>query len=216
MPEYCGMPFSTLPVNQSGVRSIKVVGLTGGMGTGKSVVAGILGSLGCRVYNADQRAKALYSKDALLRSAVVELFGSAMFGKDGALDRMALAERVFGDREALTRLNQVVHPAVARDFAAWKEQCVSAGAGVLFKEAAILFESGSNKDCDAVWAVSSPLELRRARVRLRDGWSDAEIDRRLAHQWPAHEIEQRADVVIQNDGNVPLVPLVVRLLTELC
>ena len=190
-----------------------VVGLTGGMGTGKSVVARILRSLGYPVYAADERAKSLYLTDGTLKSGMKHRFGSDVFDTEGVLDRQALAERVFGDDEELRALNALVHPAVARDFEEWKDRCASSGSKVVFREAAILFESGSDSDCDMVWAVSAPLDLRLARISSRNGWTREEIDRRLVHQWPAEEVESRADVVIPNDGNKALVPVILSLLT---
>ena len=192
-----------------------VVGLTGGMGTGKSVVARILRSLGHSVYSADERAKSLYLTDGTLKAEVEQRFGSAVFDSEGVLDRQALAKRVFGDDEELRALNALVHPAVARDFEQWKDRCASSGSKVVFREAAILFESGSDSDCDVVWAVSAPLEMRLARIGARNGWTRAEIDRRLVHQWPAEVVESHADEVIYNDGNTALVPFIISLLTNL-
>lgn len=194
----------------------RVVGLTGGMGTGKSVVAGVLRSLGHPVYDSDAAARSLYGRDSSLLDQVVSRFGRAILTDSGELDRAALAGMVFGDAAALADLNTLVHPAVAADFASWRKEVGCSGAVPwVFREAAILFESGSHVGCDRVWAVHAPLALRRHRVRLRHGGSDADFERRTAHQWTADAINRRADAVILNDGMAPLVPQVVKLVAEL-
>ena len=214
MPEYCGMSLSTPQDKTFDGPGAVVVGLTGGMGAGKSVVSQILRSLGYPVFDADQVARGLYDTDADLLRAVADRFGPAVFHEDGTLSRPGLAKVVFGDPGALADLNDMVHPAVSRAFAHWKSAAEKRGAAVVFREAAILFESGSHADCDQVWAVSAPWPLRLQRIRDRNGWSVSEVEARVSHQWPSEKVNSKADVVVVNDGSVALVPKVLSLLRD--
>ena len=214
MPEYCNMPLSTAHTGQGHAPPL-VIGLTGGIGTGKSTVSGILRSLGYGVYDADAAAKSLYATDEALRRDIRSHFGDVVFHTDGTLDRKAMAQKVFGDAMALAELNALVHPAVARDFEAWMKVMEGMGSSVVFREAAILFESGSNKGCDRVWMVAAPIELRIRRVRARDGLSVEAIRERMSHQWPAEKVASMADAVLVNDEMAPLMPQLMTLLEEL-
>lgn len=185
------------------------------MGTGKSVVAQILRSMGFPVYDADAAAKALYGSDPMLLQQVVDRFGVGVLTMDGVLDRSALAAKVFSDRDALRELNAMVHPAVARDFEAWRSALGLFDGDWVFREAAILFESGSEIGCDRVWAVHASMPVRLARVRERNGWSEREFLERIAHQWSSDRVNEKADAVITNDGRTALVPQVVNLVSEL-
>jgi len=215
MPEYCTMSLSTSKDEILGKPKAVVVGLTGGMGAGKSVVAHILKSLGHPVFDADAVARSLYDRDDILLQAVVDRFGPGILHANGALNRLELANVVFADPVALADLNRLVHPAVSRTFSQWKSQEEMNGADVVFREAAILYESGSDQDCDVVWAVTAPVALRLKRVCERNGWSQSAAAARMAHQWPAEKVNAKADNVLTNDGNVSLVPLVLSLLKDL-
>ena len=212
MHEYCAMDLSSM--NSTSV-SPRVVGLTGGMGSGKSTVAGILRSFGFCVYNADDAAKSLYTRDAGLAQAVSSRFGADVFTAAGEINRKLLAARAFASKQALAELNAMVHPAVAKDFVEWSMKRAKDGARCVFREAAILFESGSHKDCHEVWAVTAPLEIRMARIARRDGLSEVEVHERMRHQWPQEEIAVMSDEVLLNDGFTPLVPQVADLLVDL-
>ena len=215
MPEYCVMALSTAHQETHAAKQMTVIGITGGMGAGKSVVSRMLASLGHAVYDADAAAKSLYDRDESLLQLVVGRFGSGVLSETGRLDRRALAEIVFQDPAALAALNALVHPAVSRDFDAWKERAKQAGRPFVFREAAILFESGSHVSCDAVWAVTAPVELRVERCRQRMQASEAEIRKRLAQQWPAERVNAQADQVLLNDGSCALVPLLLDLVSKM-
>ena len=215
MPEYCGMALSTAHQETRGVKPLTVIGITGGMGAGKSVVSRIVAALGHAVYDADAAAKSLYDRDDALLNAVVDRFGAGVLDTHGRLDRKALADIVFHDPAALAALNALVHPAVFRDFEAWKRRVQQSGRSLVFREAAILFESGSHVTCDAVWAVTAPVALRIERCRQRTGSTDAEIRKRMQHQWPAEKINAQADQVLLNDGSRALVPLVIELVSKI-
>ncbi|MGB0170575.1 MAG: dephospho-CoA kinase [Flavobacteriales bacterium] len=197
------------------VEYTKVVGLTGGMGSGKSVVSHILRCLGHPVYDADAAAKRLYHEDPALLQAVTVRFGPEVVDAEGRLDRGRLAALVFADPEALAALNALVHPAVARDFKTWRSHQEARGHRWVFREAAILFESGSDRDCHRTWGVAAPQALRVDRVRRRSGWSKSDILARMARQWSQEEVMSRCDARIDNGGSEPLVPQVLQLVSEL-
>lgn len=210
------MPFSTgSAANVDSVDGLRVIGLTGGMGVGKSVVSGILRSLGHSVYDADSAAKSLYDRDDDLLEVVRCRFGDGILTPEGRLNRVALAHVVFADSSALNDLNALVHPAVARDFAGWRDGLGTEGVRLVFREAAILFESGSHRDCDAVWGVKAPNGLRIQRVRDRSGLAEAEVRQRMARQWSQEDVIAACDAVIVNDGVEPLVLQVLSLLDNL-
>lgn len=173
-----------------------LIALTGGMGSGKSTVSRLLRVMGFPVYDCDSRARALMEGDDRLRHELREAFGSAIYRRDGTLDRPRLAALAFGNAATLRRLNEMVHPAVGRDLRAW----ATAGAwSVAFYESAILFESGFDRYASRIWCVAAPDELRIARCRLRDGSTRDEILARMAQQMPQDEKARRADAVIIND-----------------
>ncbi len=185
------------------------------MGAGKSTVAAILRSFGHPVYDADAAAKSLYERDPLLADGVRNRFGQDVFMQDGTLNRRLLAERAFSSDEALSDLNALVHPAVARDFECWRGDLSLSGVEWVFREAAILFESGSHRGCDSIWVVTAPMKLRVQRIQERDGLSEVEMERRLSHQWNQERLISLSDKRVVNDGTAPLVPRIAELLTEL-
>lgn len=186
------------------------IGLTGGIGSGKSTVARIFGTLGYQVYYADDRAKALYREDQEVIDSVSELFGADIFLPDGELDRKRLAGIVFSDREKLAQLNAIVHPATLRDFVRWKENLLQNGYDqpLLFKEAAILFEAGSDRSVQAVISIYAPKSVRLQRVVNRDGTNRRQVLDRMSHQWPDIRKVRRSDFVIYNDGHHAVIPQV--------
>lgn len=184
------------------------VGLTGNIGSGKTVVAGIFSKLGVPVFYADSAARELYERvevKAILRG----LFGDGIFDEAGNVDRKALAEVVFADPAKLQKLNQIVHPLVREAFGRWlleRKDCPY----VLY-EAAILFESGYYKDLDKVILVMAPEETRIKRVMERDHSTRDEIMARLARQWEEERKVPMADFIINNNGTEMLIPQVMEV-----
>ena len=166
------------------------VGVTGGIGSGKSTVCRLFAERGVPVYDSDSEAKRLMREDPSLRAALDETF------RDGVLNRRYLAATVFGDRRALARLEALVHPCVKRDFERWAAERTAEPYVVL--ECAILYESGMDAAVDRVVAVVAPEELRLVRVNARDGASAAEIRRRMAAQLSDDVLSARADYTIVN------------------
>lgn len=194
------------------------VGLTGGIGSGKSTVARLLEMMGAAVYVADDRAKALMVDDDELRSGIVGLFGADAYGADGRLNRQMIAGRVFSDATLLERLNGLVHPAVERDFAAWAERCDGAARrpAYVVEEAAVLIESGGWRRMDCLVAVTAPVEVRVQRVMRRDGASREQALARIAAQMDEQKRLSFADRVVVADDRHLLIPQVAELHGALC
>ncbi len=180
------------------------VGLTGGIGAGKSFVAKIFSLLGVPVYYADDRAKHLMNTDPELRKAIAELFGPRAYGKDGRINRPYLAKEAFGQPEKLRALEAIVHPAVFRDTDRWEEE--HKDAPYTLREAALLFESGNYKKLDRIITVAAPEELRIERILQRDKVPREAILARIRRQWPEEEKIKRSDFVINNDGRHLVIP----------
>lgn len=170
------------------------VGITGGIGSGKSTVCELLASYGVAIYNSDARAKALMNESSVLRRQLCEAFGEECYTSD-QLNRAYLADKVFGDEAALVRLNAIVHPAVRVDFRAWAEQ--QRGEYVVL-ESAILFDAEFDSEVDTTLAVLAPVEERLRRAMARDGVDKAKIMSRMAQQMSDEELHARADRCLVN------------------
>ncbi|GAA3937267.1 dephospho-CoA kinase [Hymenobacter algoricola] len=191
------------------------IGITGGIGSGKSVVCRLFQVLGAPVYDADQRAKWIMGHDPALRAELERAFGPATFDEAGALNRIHLAKVAFNDPARLARLNALVHPHVGRDFEHWAETQQQLGHAYLLKEAALLFESGAYRQLDRIITVLAPLPVRQARVLLRDPHrTAADILAIVGKQLSEEEKLRRADYVLHNDGRQLLIPQVLRLDAE--
>lgn len=176
-----------------------LIAITGGIGSGKSVVSQALRIMGYTVYDSDSRAKWVMTHDPILREQLIALFGQETYLADGSLNKPYLSKAIFGNAEALTKMNACVHPAVARDLmTAYENQTDSRP---FFFESAILFESRFNTLAipDQVWTVSAPLDLRISRAMLRDNATREQILSRINSQMPQEEKERLADHVIWND-----------------
>ena len=185
------------------------VGITGGIGTGKTTACKLFEALGIPVYYADERARWLMEHDEELRRGIIGLFGAAAYTDEGLLNRPEIARQAFGNPELLQKLNAITHPAVAQDGLAWQQAWQ--GVPYTLKEAALLYESGSYRLLDKIIVVSAPLELRIARVMARDDCSREAVLERIARQMPQEEKEARADFVLYNDGVQMLIPQVLRI-----
>ena len=185
------------------------VGITGGIGSGKSTVANIVACLGVPVYNADTRAKSLMVNDATLINQIKQEFGDKAYDFSSSLNRKFLAEQVFGFPERLEKLNALVHPHVAKDYHHWLGRHQTKP--YILKEAALLFESGSALTLDKIIAVTAPEALRLQRVMERDGRTKIEVQNIMHRQWPQAEIVSRADYIIVNDGAYAIIPQVLKL-----
>lgn len=196
------------------------VGLTGGMGSGKSTVAHLLQMLGAAVYVADDRAKGLMVTDPDLRRTIVRDFGTDAYLPDGTLNRSFLSQAVFGHPTRLARLNAAVHPAVGRDFAAWVSTLESADEGerpaYAVEEAAILIESGAWRAMNRIVTVTAPLSVRLRRIMQRDGLPREAALRRIEAQLDEATRERYAQFTIRADDQQLVIPQVLALHTALC
>ena len=186
------------------------IGITGGIGSGKSIVCKIFMHLNVPVYDADSHAKNLMTTDGILISGIKKEFGDLTFHSDGSLNRVYLANHVFHDQEKLNRLNSLVHPRVAVDYANWVS--THKQSTYVLKEAALLFEAGSFQTLDRIVVVSAPEKLRIERVLKRDAHRTVEqIKAIVEKQMPEDEKLKRADHIIVNDENELVIPQVLAL-----
>lgn len=191
------------------------VGITGGIGSGKTTVCEIFERLGVPVYYADKQAKYLMETDKKLREAIRQLFGDEAFDAENKLNRAFIAGIVFKDEEKLLALNALVHPAVKADYDSWNAILARKEYPYSLKEAALLVESGSYKDLDKLIVVSAPLEDRIKRVMARDNVSEEQVKARIDAQLPDAEKVKLADYVIDNNLIMELVPQVSKVHLDL-
>ncbi len=190
-----------------------IIGITGGIGSGKSVVCNVFRKLGIPVYEADKSVHDLYERYPELVSRIEAEVSADAVDKNKRISRKKLSEIVFADESKLKKLNAIVHPAVKDDFQNWINN--HKGYSYLLKEAAILFESGSNEGCDKVISVSAPVDLRIARVRERDHKSKTEIETIISRQMSDEERNSRSDFIIVNDEKQLLLPQILKVHSQL-
>lgn len=186
-----------------------VIAITGGIGSGKSVVCHILLSMGFPVYDCDSRARLLQDSDPAMRRRIAAEVTPDALNPDGSLNRAALGQCVFSDADKLLRLNRIVHGAVAADLKAEIARCRQP---LFFVETAILYESGLDKVVDSIWEVTAPEELRISRVMARNGLSAEAVKARIAAQRPANS--NLSHYIILNDGETPVLPQILDELTR--
>ena len=177
------------------------LGVTGGIGSGKTAACRFFEDLGARVVYADAEAKRLMAEDADLRAAITDAFGPESYDAEGRLNRAHLA-RAFGDPDQVARLNALVHPRVREAFFALRDEAEAEGFTLFVYEAALIYESGADAVLDFVAVVDAPLETRIERVMARDGVPREAVLARMQHQMPADELRRRADFVVENDGDL--------------
>lgn len=193
------------------MKSLKV-GITGGIGSGKSFVSKIFKTLGVPFYDADKEAKAIMNSSDTVRKGLIDAFGESVCFADGTLNRKWLAEQVFNNNDQLTILNGIVHPVViqhAVDWANVQRSCYS------LKEAALLFESGSYKTLDYTILVIAPQNVRIDRVMARDNVSREEVINRINKQMSDEAKMEMAHFILVNDGIVPLLPQIYNIHKQL-
>ena len=191
-----------------------VIGLTGSIGTGKSEVTRVLQELGAEVINADQVGHEAYTPHTESWNAVLDAFGRDILQSDGEIDRRKLGAIVFADPEQMAKLNGIMHPRMAGMVAEKTEQMRSRGVQVVVVEAALMFEAGWETLVDEVWATASPLEIVFQRLMSRNGLDEKEVRKRIQSQMDIQERLDRADVVVDNSGDVAALEATVRSLWE--
>ena len=187
------------------------IGITGGIGSGKSVIASLLELSGVPVYIADTESKRLTETSPVIREKLTALFGETLYTAEG-LDKKRLASHIFGNPERLKEVNAIIHPEVNRHFQAWADKQNTPLCAI---ESAILFESGFNRAVDISLMVYAPMEVRIRRVLERDAASREEVIRRIGSQLPDEVKKEKSDYVIFNDGKQALLPQVTAFLEKL-
>ena len=175
------------------------VGITGGIGSGKSVVSGIFDLLRIPVYNSDARARQIMEHSEHVRTQIIDSFGTQAYDENGSLNRDFIASQVFSNKKMLSQLNAIVHPAVGDDFEQWCS--TQEGKPYILKEAALIFEAGINKFLDKVILIFAPEELRISRVMSRDEANEESVQSRIENQWSDRKKAPLADYIIVNDGD---------------
>jgi len=188
------------------------VGITGGIGVGKSLIALMVEALGYPVYYADSEAKRLMVESPYIKEGVVTLLGHDAY-INGALNRPYVAKTVFGNDSLLQKINALVHPAVKADFGDWIAQ--RRNAPLLFLESALIYEAQLQTALDAVIRITAPLPIRISRVMQRDSSSENEVLIRVAAQQKEEELAQKADFTIRNDSQAALIPQLEIILEQL-
>ena len=158
---------------------MKKIGLTGGIGSGKTIIAQILAAMSYPVYYSDQRAKFLSDENPAIRNGLIDLLGEEAY-IDGTLNRVFVSECIFSNPDLRLKVNEIIHPIVRKDFDDWASQQTSS---LIFNEAAILFETGAYQQFDAILLICAPIDIRIQRVMLRDHCSKASVEDRIQSQW---------------------------------
>lgn len=184
------------------------VGVTGGLGSGKSTVCNVFKILGVPVFEADKVGKELLNKNEKVKSEVIHLFGEEIYNSDGTVNRKKLAGIIFNDEIQLQKINKIVHPEVKIEFEEWLKNQHSS---YIIHEAAILFESGFYKLMDFKILVTAPEEQRIKWVMKRDNLNENQIRERMKRQWPEEKKQKLADVVLHNDNRNLLIPLIIKM-----
>ncbi len=188
-----------------------IVGLTGGIGSGKTTIAKMFSELDVPVYIADTEAKKLMNSSKKIRNKIIKLLGEKAYDNE-TLNTVYTAEKVFNNKALLQKLNAIVHPEVKDHFKKWYHKTKSS---YVIKEAAILFENDTYKDCDAIITVTAPLEVRIERVMKRDQKKREDIIARIQHQWTDEEKIALSDYVINNDNLIKSQEIVEKTHNEL-
>jgi len=184
------------------------IGITGGIGSGKSTVCRVFSVLGIPVFDADSTAKLLMNSDPVIREQLIRVFGPAVYQSNQSIDRKLLAGIVFNNPPLLAQLNEIVHPAVRNTFEDW---CQKQHSPYVLHEAAILFESGFYRMMDKTITVVTRLEERIQRVMQRDGISEELVRQRIQNQWTDEQRIELADFTINNNDNRLIIPQIIEI-----
>ena len=187
---------------------MKRIGITGGIGAGKSLVAEIIKAMGYPVYNSDERAKELTDSNPKIKEGLIHLFGEEIYQND-KLNKFALAQAIFSDESLREKVNALIHPIVREDFNLW---ALAQNNSLVFNESAILFETGSFKNFDAIILVYAPEELRIKRIMKRDNCSENEVLKRMNSQFSDEEKYQLTEFRVLNDEQTPLLKQVEQII----
>ena len=184
------------------------VGITGGIGSGKSIICEIFRLLNVPVFEADLEAKKLIHSNSVIKAGLIDLFGEAIYTSDGSVDRKELAKLIFNDENQLDKVNELVHPIVRGEFKNWLEK---QSAPYIIHEAAILFESGFYQMMDYTILVSAPEDVRIERVSKRDKITPEQVKERIQKQWTDEQKRKLATLEIKNDNKELIIPQLIEI-----
>jgi dephospho-CoA kinase len=190
----------------------RVIGITGGIGSGKSTIAEVFSVMGFPVYDSDKRARDIYLEPEIRKEAEI-LLGSEAYNSDGTLNRKYVASKVFQDKSLLEKINNLIHPAVKKDFEDWKIK--NASCSFVVKESALLFETGIYKSCFKTLIVTAEKEIKVLRVMKRDNISREDVLKKMENQWSDEEKIKLADFVIDNSGRELVLPTLLKWIESL-
>ncbi|MES2760846.1 MAG: dephospho-CoA kinase [Bacteroidota bacterium] len=188
-----------------------IVGLTGGIGSGKTTVAKLFETMGCLIYDSDEAAKQSYFKPNV-KQQVIELLGADAYTNEYEINRNYISKMVFSDKSLLEKLNAIIHPSVKEDFIQFQLRHPSS---IIIKESALLFETNIYKDLQKNILVTAPIDVRIERIKKRNAFSDEEIKKRIASQWADEQKIPLADFIVSNDGSKALIPQVIAIIQKL-
>ena len=191
------------------------LGITGGIGSGKSMVSQLLRVMDIPVYNSDEESKRLTVSDEVIRTQLIELIGTEVYAEDGSLNKPLLASWLFSCEEHTLKVNSIIHPVVKKDFLSWIEEQEGAGYKACGIESAILIEAGFLDVVDKLVVVTSSLETRIERTMQRDHVTRESVIKRMAQQMDEEEKKEKADFVICNEVNIPLIPQLCNVIASL-
>ena len=189
-----------------------IVGLTGGIGSGKTTVAQLFETMGCAIYNSDEEAKQLYFH-INIKQQVINLLGKEAYLNDFEINKSFISKKIFSDTSLLHQLNGIIHPAVNEDFIKFKNKF--SDETLIIKETALLFETGIYKDLDYSILVTAPLNVKIDRVMKRNSISKEDIEKRMAAQWSDEKKIPLSNFVIINDNEHALIPQVLQVIQTL-
>jgi dephospho-CoA kinase len=190
---------------------MKKIGLTGGIGSGKTSIAQILEAMAYPVYYSDLRAKFLSDEHPAIRQGLIDILGEEAY-IDGTLNRVFVSECIFSNPDLRLKVNEIIHPIVRKDFDDWASQQTSS---LIFNEAAILFETGAYQQFDAILLICAPIDIRIQRVMLRDHCSKASVEDRIQSQWTDEQKRSLTKYCVENDGRQPVLIQLEKILSEL-
>lgn len=191
------------------------LGITGGIGSGKSIVSQLFRVMGIPVYDSDKESKRLTITDKGIRTQLTELVGKDVYADNGSLNKSILASWLFSCEEHTLKVNSIIHPVVKEDFLSWVKKQENAGYKACGIESAILIEAGFQDVVEKVVMVTAPLETRIDRTMQRDHASRESVINRIARQMNEEEKKEKADYVISNEENTPLIPQVCQVIASL-
>ena len=189
---------------------MKRIGITGGIGAGKSLVAEIIKAMGYPVYNSDESAKELTESNPKIKEGLIHLFGEEIYQND-TLNKFALAQAIFSDESLREKVNALIHPIVREDYNLW---ALAQNNSLVFNESAILFETGSFKNFDAIILVYAPKELRIKRIIKRDNYSENEVLKRMNSQFSDEDKYQLTEFRVLNDEQTPILEQVEQIILK--